>query len=124
MWIKRRTFETLVRENAALNAQVESLQDVTARLDSEITYWRERFEAALNRADRVVDAHFGTAGLPPVSDVGIAETKASAAEMQKKAQETMDELAETLRDDDGIPAVNEDGSLKIDPSVFAAFGKR
>jgi hypothetical protein len=111
MFVKRKTFETLMTDKV----RNEATQDLVGRLEREVTYWRERFEAEQARADRTIDAHFATGGIAPVSNVGIAETKATAEEMKAKAERVMQEFAEIGRDDDGEPFEE----LRIDPDLMA-----
>jgi hypothetical protein len=91
MWISKERYIALERENGSLSATIESKIEVTKRLEREISYWRDKFESAQNRADRVSDLAFETSGFRPISDLGISERKDAikSAKEYEKAQEDM-----------------------------------
>lgn len=123
MWIGKERYIALERENASLAATIESKQAELRRQEREIAYWRDKFESAQNRADRVSDLAFETSGFRPISDLGISERKEAikSAKEYEKAQEDMaremyaDEINDSdsdipvtgLIDDDLIQALKE-----------------
>lgn len=88
MWISKGNYVALQRENAANAATLESKIGTIKRLEAEIVYWREKFESAQNRADRVSDLAFETSGFKPISDLGVSERERS----NKTARDAADEI--------------------------------
>lgn len=108
MWIGKERYIALERENASLAATIESVIGTTKRLEREIVYWRDKFESAQNRADRVSDLAFETSGFRPISDLGISERKEaikSAKEYEKEKEQLITEMYadEINTEDDSIP---------------------
>lgn len=94
MWIKRRDYLSLVVAGAAQTKELELNKKAVLRQEAEVAYWREKFEQALNRADRLSDRIMEHVG-GPVSDLGVTEQKFSDEKMDslfKLAQQQNSEM--------------------------------
>ena len=112
MWIKRTDYEAYVSDRASLRAT----ETLVGRLEKEIDYWRQRYESERNRADRVVDAHFASGGIAPVTDLGVSALKEAQEEMKKFA--SRNDTTELASDGDDISVGDGEGHLRIDPELL------
>lgn len=110
MWIKRERYETLLRA-----------ETLTEHLRSEVDYWREKFEAERDRADRAADRAFEVERLAPVSSVGMKEVRDNAAEMKRQMEARMREMSGAFEEDDGSEFIV-DERISLTPEAAAALG--
>lgn len=122
MWIKRVIYDTLVRKNEALSAEVELKKDhVTPRLASylekEVEYWRDRFEREQRRADRITDTVVTERGGEPVTDLGVADSVERADKAERRKKSALLEIVEMFGDqiDPEGTAEGDDAALEIPP---------
>lgn len=119
MWINREQYEANLRRTAKLEVEVESKQGQIARLKDEIDYWREKFESAQNRADRIVDKSLTVSGLGPVSDLGVKEFEEVTGKYAKMMKEADRQATEMFADE--IPSIEgENDGLEIDPELLSS----
>lgn len=120
MWINRDRYEASLKGTAKLEVELQSKVGQISRLEKEIDYWRDKFESAQNRADRIVDKSLSVSGIGPVSDLGMKEldeTMGKYAKMMKDAEHQSTEMfGEEIREDG-----KENLELEIDPQFANAL---
>lgn len=104
MWIGRKRFEQMLVDNADMKATVKSREKEVERLEKEVDYWRGKFEAEQNRADRAVDAVTANVGAGPVSDLGAQSLKRAADDARKAFEQRERENREIFGEDLGSEA--------------------
>jgi len=120
MWIKSAQYIKLIEDNATNKKELELREGQIARLQQEIDYWRDKFESAQNRADRIADKSLAVSGIGPVSDLGMKELDEAMGKYAKMAKEaekqTTEMFGEEIRDDG-----KENSELEIDPQLLTAL---
>jgi len=118
MWVKRDVYESLLRDRARLESEVELSREQIASLRKEIDYWRGKFEREQERADRVNDRLMESSGFAPVSETGIKE----ADDMKKKMDELVKNYAKQTNEmfADEIPGEG-GGDLVVDEGLLGAI---
>lgn len=119
MWINREQYEANLKRTAKLEVELQSKVERISHLQDEVDYWREKFESAQNRADRIVDKSLTVSGIGPVSDLGVKEFEEVTGKYAKMMKEADRQATEMFADE--IPSSGEDtGSFEIDPELLSS----
>jgi hypothetical protein len=111
MWVKREKYESLVK----LEGQLESKKERIAHLEKEIDYWREKFEEAQRRTDRIHDKTLVSGGIGPVSDLGVQEAVTQTSLYQQMIKDMEKQNAEMFSE-----SIGEEEVVEVDSSLLSA----
>jgi hypothetical protein len=120
MWVTRESFETGLKRTAKLEVELQSKIEQISRLEKEIDYWRDKFESAQNRADRIADKSLAVSGIGPVSDLGMKELDETMGRYAKMAKDTERQTTEMFGEEIPMDGT-ENSELVIDPKLIAAL---
>lgn len=121
MWISKEEFLVGVKRTALLEGEIKGNLEKIGRLEKEIDYWREMFESAQNRADRISDKALTVSGIGPVSDLGVREVDDHGKKYAKMMKEAENQANEMFGEELNSPLTEGGGELLIDPQLLGAI---
>lgn len=124
MWIGKEEFLVGVKRTALLEGEIKGNLEKIGRLEKEIDYWREMFESAQHRADRISDKALTVSGIGPVSDLGVREVDDHGKKYAKMMKEAENQANEMFGEELNSPLTEGGeggGELLIDPQLLGAI---
>lgn len=124
MWIGKEEFLVGVKRTALLEGEIKGNLEKIGRLEKEIDYWREMFESAQHRADRISDKALTVSGIGPVSDLGVREADDHGKKYAKMMKEAENQANEMFGEELNSPLTEGEeggGGLLIDPQLLGAI---
>ena len=96
------------------NARAATAEEYARKCENLVAHERERIDSERERADRIADSLFQSAGLPATSTTVIKEEKAIAAEAKTKQADYLKEMAEIF--DETWTEAQDDGTEEPVPT--------
>ena len=96
------------------NARAATAEEYARKCENLVSHERERIDSERERADRIADSLFQSAGLPATSTTVIKEEKAIAAEAKTKQADYLKEMAEIF--DETWTEAQDDGTEEPVPT--------